>query len=140
MQWLLREHALVAQLVDHSGLGDDSRVSARTMASFMASGSASTMLRPLLKPVPIRGTDGRAIPNHPVEVVAKTGTLNFVSTLSGFVRTANGEERSFAIFAADLDKRELAKRSQDEVPRGARTWARKARNLQQELLKRWGAL
>ena len=139
-QWLLREHALVAQLVDHSGLGDDSRVSARTMASFMASSSASTMLRPLLKPVPIRGTDGRAIPNHPVEVVAKTGTLNFVSTLSGFVRTANGEDRSFAIFAADLDKRELAKRSQDEVPRGARSWARKARNLQQELLKRWGAL
>ena len=137
-RWLLSDKGVAARMVDRSGLGDESRITASGMVRFLSRPEVAGRLRPLLKDIPIRDADNRAIPNHPVQVVAKTGTLNFVSTLAGYIRTVDGQDRAFAIFAADLDRREAAKRSGDEVPAGVRTWNRKARDLQQALLLRWG--
>ncbi|WP_420858505.1 D-alanyl-D-alanine carboxypeptidase/D-alanyl-D-alanine endopeptidase [Marivivens marinus] len=139
-RWLLSDKGVAARMVDHSGLGDDSRITASGMVRFLSRPEVAGRLRPLLKDIPIRDADNRAIPNHPVQIVAKTGTLNFVSTLAGYIRTEGGGDRAFAIFAADLDRREAAKRSGDEVPAGVRTWNRKARDLQQALLLRWGTV
>lgn len=136
--WLLREYGVAARLVDHSGLGDASRISAAGLVRLLARPESEALLAPLLEPIPIRDSEGRPIADHSVRVVAKTGTLNFVSTLAGYVTTADGRRMAFAIMAADLDQRAVAKTSDEEVPRGARTWNARARRLQQALLLRWG--
>jgi D-alanyl-D-alanine carboxypeptidase/D-alanyl-D-alanine-endopeptidase (penicillin-binding protein 4) len=40
----------------------------------------------------------------PDEIVAKTGTLNFVSTLAGYVQAPSGRTLAFSVFCADLDR------------------------------------
>ena len=75
---------------------------------------------------------------HPVKVLAKTGTLNFVSALAGYVSVAGGRDMVFAYFSADMDAREAAADSGDEIPAGARSWKGKSRLLQQKLIERWG--
>lgn len=137
--WLLREKGCAARMIDHSGLGDASRVSASAMVRLLTGQGAEAQLRPLLKPLAMRDANGRPVPDHPVTVVAKTGTLNFVSTLAGYVTTASGKRRAFAIFAADEGLREAGKLTGAEVPRGARSWSTRARNLQHKLLLKWGA-
>jgi len=127
-------------LVDHSGLGDASRLRADDLVSALVEVRRSGVLRPLLKPFDMRDPGGRVIPSHPIRVDAKTGTLNFVSGLGGFMTAADGIELAFAIFVADMDARARAKAQPDEIPRGARAWNRQAKKLQQALIERWGAL
>ncbi len=124
-------------LVDHSGLGDASRMSAQDLVQTLVQVRKRGVLRPILKPIPIRDERYRIIKNHPVKVDAKTGTLNFVSGLGGYMTTADGTELAFAIFSADTDIRSRIKRQDREVPQGARAWSSKARRLQQALIKRW---
>lgn len=127
-------------LVDHSGLGDASRMSAQDLVQTLVQVRKRGVLRPILKPIPIRDDQYRIIKNHPVKVDAKTGTLNFVSGLGGYMTTADGTELAFAIFSADTDIRSRIQRQDREVPQGARAWSRKARRLQQALIKRWDKL
>jgi D-alanyl-D-alanine carboxypeptidase/D-alanyl-D-alanine-endopeptidase (penicillin-binding protein 4) len=47
---------------------------------------------------------------------------------------------TFAIFAADTDRRARIKRSERESPQGARSWNKRAKGLQQDLIERWGTL
>jgi len=137
-RWLVGRYGVAARLVDHSGLSDRSRVTAYGMVRFLSRPEVEEILRPRLKTVPILDGDGRPIPNHAINLVAKTGTLNFVAALAGYERTAGGGTKVFAIFAADVDRRAASKTSQDEVPRGARSWNARARALQQKFLVQWG--
>ncbi len=127
-------------LVDHSGLGDQSRVSATHMMAALRALRADPTLKTLLKPFPMRDQQRRIIKDHPIKVVAKTGTLNFVSGLAGFVDLPDGTELVFAIFAADLEHRATLTRAERERPKGGRTWNRRAKSLQQSLIERWGIL
>ena len=96
-------------------------------------------LRSILKDIPMRNSQGKVIPNHPVKVQAKTGTLNFVSALAGYMTTADGRDLAFAIFSADLPRREKVKRADGEAPQGGRAWTKRSRKLQLQLIERWGA-
>lgn len=127
-----------AKFVDHSGLGDASRLTAHDMTQALVRTGTESSLRGLLKEIPIRDSDGRVIKGHPVKVAAKTGTLNFVSGLSGYLRTPKGRDLAFAIFCADIPRREGLSRAERERPKGGRSYNRRARALQNELLKRWG--
>jgi len=98
------------------------------------------VLRPILKPIAMRDERGRVVREHPIKVNAKTGTLNFVSGLGGFMTASDGTELAFAIFAADTDIRARIQRQDRERPPGARTWNGKAKRLQQKLIDRWGTL
>lgn len=69
---------------------------------------------------------------------AKTGTLNFVSGLGGFMTAADGTELAFAIFAADTSARAKISRAEREVPPGARGWNGQAKAFQQKLIAHWG--
>ena len=86
-------------LVDHSGLGDASRMSAQELVMALVQVRKRGILRPILKPIAIRDERGRVLSNHPIKVDAKTGTLNFVSGLGGYMTTADGKELAFAISA-----------------------------------------
>ncbi|MGH1416474.1 MAG: D-alanyl-D-alanine carboxypeptidase/D-alanyl-D-alanine endopeptidase [Pelagimonas sp.] len=125
-------------LVDHSGLGDKSRISARDMMQALRLLREAGELKPLLKPFRMLDKKRKVIADHPLSVHAKTGTLNFVSGLAGYVDLPDGRELVFAIFAANLDKRASLKKSERERPPGGREWNRRAKGLQQALIERWG--
>lgn len=129
-----------AVFVDHSGLGVGSRIRPQDMTHALVAARPDGLLRALMKDIPMLDRDGNVIENHPIEVVAKTGTLNFVSTLAGFARTASGRDLAFAIFSADLDRREAIPENQRERPAGTRTYNRAAKRMQQALIERWGTV
>lgn len=127
-------------LVDHSGLGDASRMTAKDLVGGLVKARKSGQLRPLLKPVKLKDAKGNLIKNPAIKADAKTGTLNFVSGLGGFMTAADGTELAFAIFTADQDARAKIPRAERERPQGARSWNRRSKNLQQQLIGRWGQL
>ena len=139
-RWAIASLDMVApKLVDHSGLGDDSTVSALDMARALLK-MRDTGLRPILKQFVMRDEKGRPNDNHPIIVNAKTGTLNFVSGLAGYVTAKDGTELVFAIFAADEAKRIKISRADRERPPGARSWNGRAKRVQQALIERWGVM
>lgn len=129
-----------SRLVDHSGLNDASHVSADDLVGALVKAYGMGNLKPLLKPFPMRDKNGKINRAHPIRVDAKTGTLNFVSALGGFMTSPDGTELAFAILTADTATRSRIKRSDREVPDGARSWNRTSKQLQQKLIERWGAL
>lgn len=139
-RWAMDDLGLNApKLVDHSGLGDASRVTAQDLALALIKVHNST-LRGILKPFKMRDKKGRPIKDHPVTVDAKTGTLNFVSGLAGYVTAKNGRVLAFAVFAADEDARAKILPDERERAPGAKTWNRKAKRTQQGLIERWAVL
>ncbi|RVT82859.1 D-alanyl-D-alanine carboxypeptidase/D-alanyl-D-alanine-endopeptidase [Rhodobacteraceae bacterium CCMM004] len=121
-------------LEDHSGLGDDSRITARDMVTAMVKNGPDGPLADLMKGFDV----SEAAPNATVR--AKTGTLNFVSALAGFVTQGGQPPLAFAIFCADTDRRDALTVAQRERPEGGRAWARRARSLQRELIARWSVV
>jgi D-alanyl-D-alanine carboxypeptidase/D-alanyl-D-alanine-endopeptidase (penicillin-binding protein 4) len=134
--WAEAKHGITSRFVDHSGLGGDSRISARDMA-YLFRAARGGMLPDLLKEQGIRGADGKQIKGHPTRVVAKTGTLNFVSALAGYIQPASGKELTFAIFSADTRRRDALSMVEREQPEGGRQWTRRARNMQAQLISHW---
>ncbi|WP_299367659.1 D-alanyl-D-alanine carboxypeptidase/D-alanyl-D-alanine-endopeptidase [uncultured Tateyamaria sp.] len=128
------------RLVDHSGLGSASRMTADDMVTALVRARQNNTLGPILKAFPMLDERRRAIKNHPITVYAKTGTLNFVSGLAGYMTARDGTEMAFAIFAADEATRGRISKANREAPRGARSWNRRAKAMQQKLIERWGAL
>ena len=140
-RWAAQRYGMKdTRLVDHSGLGDASRMTPDDLVGALVEVRRRGILRPLLKPIPIRDSKGRVVRGHPVKVNAKTGTLNFVSGLGGYMTTADGTELAFAIFAADTQTRSKIKRDQRERPSGARSWNGRARAFQQKLIARWSSV
>lgn len=129
-----------ARLVDHSGLGVDSRLSALGMARALAAARRHDALKPILKQVKLRDVRGRKLSSHPLKVRAKTGTLFFVSALAGYVTAPGGRELAFAIFTADTERRAALDTRRLGRPRGARSWNVRAKILQSRLIERWGDL
>lgn len=136
-RWAEQRAGILPVFADHSGLGDASRVTAADMVRFLTATGVRKAMHPLLKDIALLDQNRRRIKDHPGEVRAKTGTLNFVSSLAGYVRTAAGQDLAFAFFAADIDARERGKRAGDEQPAGVVSWNRDAKALQQRLLQHW---
>lgn len=127
------------KLVDHSGLGDESVLTAVDMTRALVAMQGSP-LRNILKPFGFRDSKGRPVQRQKTKVDAKTGTLNFVSTLAGYITAEDGREMAFAIFTADTEKRAGITRAQRERPQGARGWNRRSKRVQQALIERWVTL
>ena len=129
-----------ALLADHSGLSSETRISVREMTEVLLAAAPRGALKPLMKSIPMRDANGKAIKNHPVSVFAKSGTLNFVSNLAGYADVPGGRTLAFAIFAGDLDRRAAANATGDDIPQGVSAWTKRARQLQNDLIDRWGKL
>ena len=128
-----------AALVDHSGLGDASLVTTRDMVTALVQ-VHSKGLRDILRSISMRDANRNVIANHPIKVDAKTGTLNFVSTLAGYLTAPDGTVMAFAIFAADEGMRAALSREDREGPPGGASWNIRAKKMQQQLIERWSAL
>ncbi|MFM7334738.1 MAG: D-alanyl-D-alanine carboxypeptidase/D-alanyl-D-alanine-endopeptidase [Tabrizicola sp.] len=126
-------------LHDHSGLGGRSRVTALGMARVLQRAEADRRgLREILRNVGMKDDAGKEIKGHPVTVLAKSGTLNFVSGLAGHVMVpVPGRELAFAIFSGDPERRDAVPVGLREDPEGSGAWTKRARRLQGQLISRW---
>ena len=139
-RWSELRAGIAPSFVDHSGLGDASRITANDMVALMTSRDVAPQLQPILKVIALTDQKGERVRDLSAEVRAKTGTLNFVSALAGYLTTGQGRRLSFAFFAADVDARERGKLTADEQPAGAASYNTKAKRLQQTLLQRWARI
>ncbi len=138
--WAASALGVQCHFVDHSGLNGASNITAEQMVKTLVAAAPAGQLRGLMKDIVLTDDEGEALAAPPAVVVAKTGTLNFVSALAGYIRTSGGADLSFAIFCADPVSRAAALQSGEEIPDGARDWNHRAKRLQQELLQRWSAV
>lgn len=139
--WLRSRFGVSSEWHDHSGLGSRSRVKAQDMAKILLEArQAGLGLEPILRNQGSRDAQGKEIPDSPIRIAAKTGTLNFVSGLAGYVLPPQGRALVFAIASADTAKRDLLSMDERESPPGGDAWLGRARNLQQQLLRRWEAV
>ncbi len=84
--WVRATFGVGFDLRDHSGLGGQSRVTAAGMAKLLAQADREKRgLKPILRDVGMKDDKGKVIEGHAVKVLAKSGTLNFVSGLAGHV-------------------------------------------------------
>lgn len=139
--WARARFGMSSDFHDHSGLGSTSRTTASDMArAILAADRAGSGLRSLLRDVGMRDAKGAPDKGSPVQVLAKTGTLNFCSGLAGLIVPPEGKELAFAIFSADVKRREAIPMGQREGPPGGTAWLGRARRLQGQLLSRWATL
>ena len=138
--WARSRFGVDVSFVDHSGLGSASRITAADMVKIFAQAQAEGAgLQPILRDMGMRDDAGKAIKNHPVRVAAKSGTLNFVSGLAGHILPPQGRDLVFAIFCADLPRRDGLSEAEKESPPGGPEWTQRARRLQGQLISRWAA-
>jgi serine-type D-Ala-D-Ala carboxypeptidase/endopeptidase (penicillin-binding protein 4) len=141
--WAAERYGVTARFVDHSGLGGASRTSAADMVRTLLGARSNpngAVLRSILRDVGMRDAQGKEIDGHPVRVLAKSGTLNFVSGLAGYIVPPKGPELAFAIFAADTPRRDKLTEAEREQPEGGEAWTKRARRLQGQLISRWAGL
>jgi D-alanyl-D-alanine carboxypeptidase/D-alanyl-D-alanine-endopeptidase (penicillin-binding protein 4) len=137
-RWLGQKYGITCDFVDHSGLSDQNRISGGDMVKILLAVGPDGPLRPIMRRIAMTDQDNNRLEDYPIEVRAKTGTLNFVSALAGYIKTAEGSDLVFTIFAVNLERRAQGKASGDEVPEGSIAWNSRAKRLQQRLLQRWG--
>ena len=122
-----------AVFVNHSGLDVATRLPASEMTEVLV--QAADRMPALLRARPILDAQRQPVAIAGVEVVSKTGTLDFVSALAGYI--TGRRQLAFAIFTADTDRRARIRPDQRDAPPGAAAWAVRARAQQQALLRRW---
>ncbi|MBV1868201.1 MAG: D-alanyl-D-alanine carboxypeptidase/D-alanyl-D-alanine-endopeptidase [Marinosulfonomonas sp.] len=136
-EWMhARLGAKKSRFVDHSGLGDRTRVTAGDMVQALLRIGPDSTLSSILKPIALRDANGNPRKGSAASLRAKTGTLHFVSGLAGFI-TAGRTELAFAIFSTNAARRNALSVAERERPPGARGWNNQARRLQSGLIDRW---
>jgi serine-type D-Ala-D-Ala carboxypeptidase/endopeptidase (penicillin-binding protein 4) len=141
--WVRQTFGVTLDLRDHSGLGGASRVTAAGLAQILVGANqANRGLKPILRDVGMKDDKGKVIEGHVVKVLAKSGTLNFVSGLAGHIipppdGANSGRELAFAIFSGDPARRDAVPVALREEPQGSGAWTKRARRLQGQLINRW---
>ena len=126
---------------NHSGLSLDSKVSPQRMVQLLAAlarRSSPAAGRHARLPGSIAGylkehnvkDEKVPIDYQRLDVVAKTGTMNYVRGLAGYVATPGGRRLAFAIFSNDI-----ARRANGHNTR--KRWMGKARSLERALIRNW---
>jgi D-alanyl-D-alanine carboxypeptidase/D-alanyl-D-alanine-endopeptidase (penicillin-binding protein 4) len=134
--WARERFGLAASgFVNHSGLSDRNRTTAADMTALLL--QAQDGLPALLKPRPLLTADRQPLASD-AALVAKTGTMDFISGLAGYLDTPR-RRLAFAIFAANPARRAAIRPSDRDDPPGAASWAARARAQEQALLRRWVA-
>jgi D-alanyl-D-alanine carboxypeptidase/D-alanyl-D-alanine-endopeptidase (penicillin-binding protein 4) len=130
------------RLTNHSGLATDSRVSPRRFVEFLAAmakrqpakGQRYSRLpggiTDLLKDYSV-AAKSIALDYRHLDIAAKTGTMDYVRGLAGYIATPSGRRLVFAIFSNDLDRRV------EGVQRIDRRWMARARAFERALIRNW---
>lgn len=131
------------QLVNHSGLATESRVSPRRMVEVLAAAArrhpqAGTRyprlpggVTELLKEYNVAVKSVKMDYKH-LDIAAKTGTMDYVRGLAGYVVTPKGRRLAFAIFSNDIERR-----PDDPIRRVDRRWMAQAKEFERSLIRAW---
>ena len=106
-------------LADGSGLSHENRVSSRAIVGLLRHASETYRLQPEFETsLSIAGIEGtlkkRSPRNGRVIIRGKTGTLDGVSSLAGFLHAESGRKFSFAILQNGVRSRQKALSFEDE--------------------------
>jgi D-alanyl-D-alanine carboxypeptidase/D-alanyl-D-alanine-endopeptidase (penicillin-binding protein 4) len=153
--WAARRFGADVRMQDHSGLNPGSRVTARQMVQIVHGAQSiakNIAFSGLLRQTEVKDANDQKIKDTPLKIQAKSGTLNFVSGLAGYVTGKAGHKATstataksgtaksglcFAIFAADPDRRAAIPMQEREDPKGGSAWSKRARRLQGQLISQW---
>ncbi|MFQ5624214.1 MAG: D-alanyl-D-alanine carboxypeptidase/D-alanyl-D-alanine-endopeptidase [Paracoccaceae bacterium] len=127
-----------AQLVDHSGLSDRSRIAPQDMVGALRSPRGADTLRELAKSYAVPASRGRSGSGGAIRVHAKSGTLNFTRCLTGIIENGAGRVFGFAVFTCNFQDRE--RYAGLERPPGSRRWRNRAQRQERALLRRWAGI
>ncbi|MDE3080905.1 MAG: D-alanyl-D-alanine carboxypeptidase, partial [Paracoccaceae bacterium] len=133
--WAKQRFGISPRLIDHSGLGSTNRVTVSDLVTLLRNTEGS--LRDILKPFLLLNDRGNLKRHSGVRIVAKSGTLNFVSNLAGYETTPHGRELVFAMICGDVARCDAVPQDQRENPPGFHHWLFEAHMLHNRLLARW---
>jgi len=108
-------------IIDGSGLSHSNRTTPeQEIAILRYAFRTIEIFQPLYESLPIAGIDGTIsgrMKTGPAfnNVRAKTGTLNFVTALSGYVTASNGHELAFSIMLNDVSTASVGRSIEDEI-------------------------
>lgn len=131
-----------ARLVNHSGLSSANRLTPRHLAAILHRGWSDGTLRTILPGSGWSGTLAKRLdePNQALRIWAKTGSINYVAGLAGYLLSSAYGPAAFAIMISD----ENARRSYDAQPsrtregeKRARAWLRKTEGVMDRIVGRW---
>lgn len=111
------------RLADGSGLSRGNLMSARAMTTLLERMYFHAFGREFVRSLPHSGEDGLkwerrlAQPPYRENVFAKTGTINGVSTLSGYVKATSGRVYAFSILCNQVRSNASAHAAQDRILR-----------------------
>lgn len=136
--WAQASFGVKAVFGDHSGLGPTTRCTAGDMVQILRGALANAKSRILIDLLRVteltaKETGGK---DRGARVLAKSGTMNFVSALAGYLEIGQ-KTLIFAIFAADVPRRAAVPIADREDPKGGGAWTRRARKMQRALLGHW---
>ena len=134
--WAREQGLSRAEFWDHSGLDPRNRLTGAEVADFLARSDRSGAFDGLIRRYFVADKTGKKPAMEGVEVRAKTGTLNFVRGLAGFITARDGERYAFAILSANPEARARIDNGL-EMPPGVRRFARQAVALEVAILRRW---
>jgi D-alanyl-D-alanine carboxypeptidase/D-alanyl-D-alanine-endopeptidase (penicillin-binding protein 4) len=131
-----------AKLDNHSGLSSKARLTPEQLAAILRRGWDNGMLSSLLPGSGWSGTLARRFnqPDQALRVWAKTGSINYVATLGGYLLSASHSPAAFVIMISD----EKARARYDAAPRRTRdsenkaqVWQRDAEEAMDQIVERW---
>ena len=85
----------------------------------------------------VKKMNSAILKNYTRKVKVKTGSLNFVSNIAGYIETKSGRRMAFAILTSNMIERNKLKKEDRDNPVKARVWIKKSRKLQLNLLEYW---
>lgn len=136
--WAKKRFGISPHLIDHSGLGSTNRVTVRDLVTLLHNTDGE--LHDILKPFLLLNNRGDIARHSGVRIVAKSGTLNFVSNLAGYEKTRHGRELVFAMLCGDVMRCDAVPLDQRENPPGFHHWLFEAHMLHNKLLARWAEI
>lgn len=127
--WAQANFGVTSVFGDHSGLGPKTLCTARDMVKILHGAQSSHGILIDMLRVTELTAQGAGI-------FAKSGTLNFVSALAGYLQKGQ-KTLIFAIFSADVPRRAAVPITDREEPKGSSAWNKRARKMQRALLAHW---
>ena len=138
-RWVTRQSSRSRpNLYNHSGLSDQSRMTAREMTSFLAKADSQMGLSNILRESGLENGRGDEVEMPGIRILAKSGTLDFTRGLAGYIEKDGQNRFAFAIFAADMAARRAMTQEAGHPP-GARRWRDRAKAQEKALLYRWAS-
>lgn len=131
-----------ARLDNHSGLSSKARLTPEQLAAILRYGWHGGALSSLLPGSGWSGTLARRLngPDQAFRIWAKTGSINYVTTLGGYLLSSSHSPAAFVIMISD----EKARAAYDAQPRRtsdgekkAHAWQRDAEDVIDHIVERW---